>query len=206
MSGYRPQIRGRKYYWHQNIPQAPAATGTPSKRNIAIRPLKKGNTFTFKVFFNDLTDEELQKLIWVLEIGGSKNHAHKLGMGKPVGLGSVRITVENVHIREIHLSDTTIVYATPIDNSTRDAARDTNFVQKIGFSDDIVNQFRKMTDFTNAPTKISYPGNEGSNAIYEWFGANKTIAPGTGTAPVIAQPLPDINSPDQRLRKYRRIN
>ncbi len=54
-----------------------------------IEPIMTG-TFTGKIRFENLTDIELGSLLFALDL--PKGCAHKIGMGKPLGLGSVRIT------------------------------------------------------------------------------------------------------------------
>ena len=48
----------------------------------------------------DGKEDELKKLMWVLEIEGSKDHAYKIGMGKPIVLRSVQISVKGVKISQ----------------------------------------------------------------------------------------------------------
>jgi CRISPR-associated protein (TIGR03986 family) len=49
-----------------------------------------GSTFHGRIRFENLSKEELGALLFVLDL--PEGCAHKLGMGKPLGLGSVRIT------------------------------------------------------------------------------------------------------------------
>ncbi len=56
---------------------------------VRITPLKKGAVFYFHIDFHNLSKEELELLCY--SIRPDKNFQHKLGMGKPIGLGSVRI-------------------------------------------------------------------------------------------------------------------
>jgi CRISPR-associated protein (TIGR03986 family) len=141
LDNYEPQIRGRKFYWHQKIDNVLDIQGaiklegvTDSKedykRRVAVRPVKKGITFLFKVYFNEITPDELKKLIWVLELGGSKNHAHKIGMGKPIGLGSVQIQIEKVKVRKIILKADTLEY-TFEDFSDKSKVTEKNSLNKI---------------------------------------------------------------------------
>jgi CRISPR-associated protein (TIGR03986 family) len=54
-----------------------------------IMPVKSGVTFHFRIYFENLTDVELGALLWVLRL--PPRHLHKIGMGKPLGMGSVEI-------------------------------------------------------------------------------------------------------------------
>ena len=53
-----------------------------------IRPVKRGTSFVGRLRFENLTDLELGALLTALQLPSSKRH--HLGMGKPLGLGSVR--------------------------------------------------------------------------------------------------------------------
>jgi CRISPR/Cas system CSM-associated protein Csm3 (group 7 of RAMP superfamily) len=81
-------IRGHKLYWHRrnsNLPDdKPLAIN-----DIVIRPVKPGTKFTCKIRFENLTEIELGALLFALDL--PENHHHKLGMGKPLGLGTVKI-------------------------------------------------------------------------------------------------------------------
>lgn len=101
-------LRGRKMYFHD--PKAvirPNGGNTFSTSEKTIRnssmQLAVGGSFSFKVYYDRVTDEELKYLIWSLTLGdadGSSSLMHKLGHGKPLGLGSVKITVDERGIKE----------------------------------------------------------------------------------------------------------
>ena len=55
-----------------------------------INPVKPHTKFKFRIYFENLSDVELGALLFVLNL--PENHYYKLGMGKPLGLGSVKIT------------------------------------------------------------------------------------------------------------------
>lgn len=87
-------IRGHKLYWHRKNKDWSKETvhaHTDIKRTDTIIKAVKPNTkFKGKIRFENLTSEELGALLFVLNL--PKHCCHKLGMGKPLGLGSVRIT------------------------------------------------------------------------------------------------------------------
>ncbi|HHJ20681.1 MAG TPA: TIGR03986 family CRISPR-associated RAMP protein [Gammaproteobacteria bacterium] len=58
---------------------------------VRIRPLKPGTSFYFHLDYNNLTEWELGLLCYVLQ--PSETFRHKLGMGKPIGLGTVKIEI-----------------------------------------------------------------------------------------------------------------
>ncbi len=94
------EIRGYKLYWHNNIDEQEWKEANPDikeKIHTKINPLKKGTKFQGRVYFENLDDIELGILLSVLSL--PEECAHKLGMGKPYGLGSIKIAPT------LHLSD-----------------------------------------------------------------------------------------------------
>ena len=88
-------VRGYKLYWHRNGVEWRETDnykigkhGTQYEKKI--QPIRKGVEFKFRIRFENLSDVELGALLFVLNL--PENHYHKLGMGKPLGLGSVKIT------------------------------------------------------------------------------------------------------------------
>jgi len=94
------RIRGYKLYWHRNAPDSPRSNNgkyswnegkvIEDKQHTKIKPIKRGVRFKSRIRFENLTKEELGALLFVLKL--PENCYHKLGMGKPLGLGSVKIT------------------------------------------------------------------------------------------------------------------
>ncbi|SOE23163.1 CRISPR-associated protein [Spirosomataceae bacterium TFI 002] len=60
----------------------------------AVEVLDSKHTFTSRVRFENLSDIELGALLFVFNL--PDNMAHKLGMGKPLGLGSTKINMEKL--------------------------------------------------------------------------------------------------------------
>ncbi|MGH8615097.1 MAG: TIGR03986 family type III CRISPR-associated RAMP protein [Gammaproteobacteria bacterium] len=59
------------------------------ENHVEVTPLPPGTTFYFHVDFDNLKDTELEALCFALQ--PSAGFHHKLGLGKPLGLGSVQI-------------------------------------------------------------------------------------------------------------------
>lgn len=102
-------VRGFKYYWHQGRvtgnelkPQSGSAgldaQGNPEKsstQHTQMRPVDSGAQFTFRIYFENLSDQELGALCWVLKPVGADNsreYCHTLGMGKPFGMGALKLS------------------------------------------------------------------------------------------------------------------
>ncbi|MHA1279624.1 MAG: TIGR03986 family type III CRISPR-associated RAMP protein [Candidatus Helarchaeota archaeon] len=190
IKNYQPEIKGRKFYWHQpNMDLQNVKENKASKRNISVRPLKSGVEFEFKIFVNNISEEELGNLIWTLEFGGRDTHAHKIGMGKPLGLGSVQIKVKRILKREITI-DNTIHY-----KLSEYPKPDLQEIEsKLGASPEVLENFLRIHDFQRTLRNIEYPNNVKGKHNYEWFMANRQIR-GTGTTPVIEQTLGTTSNP-----------
>ena len=102
----KPEIRGYKMYWHKKNGHSWQAS-KKEKENLNVRdensgeilkkitPLKSGAEFKGKIRFRDLTKEELGALLKVFCLtDGEEDIAYKIGMGKSIGLGSIKITPE----------------------------------------------------------------------------------------------------------------
>lgn len=91
-------LRGHKLYWHKgnvsnsNIKAPREAINKAKSQYTEIKPIKSGITFDFKVYFENLSDVELGALLWVLDIAQDEQYRLSLGMGKPLGMGAVKIT------------------------------------------------------------------------------------------------------------------
>jgi len=86
--------QGRKWYLHARPdPKArPWVTNKPAdgvKQKARVEPLRAGQSFFLHIDFDNLSDVEFGLLLHALEPDAGFHH--KLGLGKPLGLGSVKI-------------------------------------------------------------------------------------------------------------------
>jgi len=92
--------QGRKFYLHHSPigePWKTANTQPDTLRFKAIaQPIAPGGAFTFTVRFDALSLEELGVLLYALR--PSEAFRHKIGMGKPIGLGTIQITPEHLEV------------------------------------------------------------------------------------------------------------
>jgi CRISPR-associated protein (TIGR03986 family) len=104
-------LRGYKLYWHRGEnPNFQEAKGrvdiekwkmqkeqgswVKDTQHTLIKPVKSGVKFTFAIRFENIHAVELGALLWVLQppaLQKNQSICHKLGMGKPLGLGSIQI-------------------------------------------------------------------------------------------------------------------
>ncbi|MEH2199854.1 TIGR03986 family type III CRISPR-associated RAMP protein [Nostoc sp.] len=101
-------IRGNKLYWHKGSnpdiehPDGQNAIGTQITK---IKPIKTGISFNFDIHFENLSNVELGTMLWVLKVAAEPEYCLSLGMGKPLGMGAVKIS------HKLHLSDRTSRYS-----------------------------------------------------------------------------------------------
>ena len=134
---YDAQIRGRKFYWHQpdkHLPKVDERTD----QNKTIRPVKSNVVFHGKLYYERISQKQLDQLIWILN-GGNKSDqvgkgeiAYKLGGGKPLGLGSVICKVTAVTERTVTFENGNIRYQM---DSKETAAK--KYVEVDGFVQDL---------------------------------------------------------------------
>lgn len=84
-------VRGRKFYRHRLNGVLTRIGGRQDRQNKTVRPVAAGAVFTFEVEYTNLRQEELRLLLYALVLEPSL--WHKVGMGKPIGLGSAHIEV-----------------------------------------------------------------------------------------------------------------
>jgi CRISPR-associated protein (TIGR03986 family) len=186
---YTPKIMGRKFYWHQTTSKVNGVDiAKASKRNVMVRPLKPGASFKSRIYFDRLTEVELKILLWTITLGNDSANAHKMGMGKPVGLGSVQFSIDKVVTRSLQRSPDCIDYTIKEIRIDFDALpSDCNCKERPS-----IMQLLEVTQLPehreNQGLTIHYPQNEHSEKVYEWFMSNKKEH-GTGTSPVVSQNL-----------------
>ena len=101
-------LRGHKLYWHQGSVKAgdiqeeleklkdkkdPTREKLDDTQHTQMKPVKAGVRFRFIVRFENLSEEELGALLWALTLPGEPGtqHRHSIGMGKPYGMGAVKL-------------------------------------------------------------------------------------------------------------------
>ena len=167
------KVRGRKLYFHSNVLDK-TRTDVRDKFNLTMHPVKKGVSFSFKVYYENLTKEQLESLIKSINLYNSINskyqYAHKIGHAKPFGYGSVRMKVENIIQRKVEKEDGHIVYKeTPI-NVRSEFNEDNSSSDK---------QLKVMTNtylLNHNEIQVIYPITDSfkndDDKGFEWFGNN----------------------------------
>ena len=167
------KLNGRKYYFHHNCD---CTTTEKTGRNLTTELLEKGAEFSFDIFFDKLNESELNRLVWTLAIGENSpdsHRMHKLGHGKPLGLGSVKITVDSVTKRSFD-PDRMIF--------TNEEMNVDLFFENVPFdtSAEYFKEYMAVTDFDYLEGRpVAYPyGDDGGNgetsqSAISWFKGNR---------------------------------
>ena len=93
-------------YWHHDVDETvwfPEGLDpdTVSKKVISwLYPLAPGASAEVKIHVDRLTDLELGAILEALSYA-SGNHAFKLGMGKPLGFGSVKLELVKAEVEDV---------------------------------------------------------------------------------------------------------
>lgn len=94
------ELRGRKFYIHQEKTEEQEYERTDNvkdKQNRTIRDaLNPGAKFNFAIRFESLSPVELGALLWSIEM--EEGMYHKLGLAKPLGFGSIKISINTINI------------------------------------------------------------------------------------------------------------
>ena len=150
------RLRGRKYYWHQPGVKLPTDI-EKIKLNKTVRPVKEEVTFIGKVYFDKISQTQLNQIIWILNCGADNSDlAYKLGAGKPLGLGSVECKVMEVTERTVSIVNRKMSYS---ENCYKPDIPD---YEELRFSQCCKDEFFLMSSFHAAEEvlQISYPVTE----------------------------------------------
>jgi len=200
ISGYKPRIKGRKFYWqHKNHCLSHATISeqsVKSDKNSTVRLLKpcgkdgdKNNPdycFRFTIYFENLSKDELNKLIAVVEL--DKKGYHSIGHGKPLGLGSARISVDEVMLREIYIKDDKIIR----DGGKIFKHKTQPLTEAFAQNKPCAKQVEVITSLHDFGSDIEYPALKKGDMIFKWFSNNR----GKNNSPKIKQFLHNIQTVD----------
>jgi len=162
----RGYLRGRKFYYHR--PAGPRRTTVRTEYNKTIEAVKPGAVFEFEVDYINLTEAELALLIFALAL--EPGMAHKVGMGKPVGLGSAQVEIigweridRQARYRQFGSGITTLEGETL---SAESARWQTRYHQEYALWKDSLADLRRIWAWDpSVQTEVRYPGQD-------WFRQN----------------------------------
>jgi CRISPR-associated protein (TIGR03986 family) len=140
-------IRGHKLYWHKGSnPEIthPTPKEASNTQLTQIRPIKPGVKFEFTIHFENLTDVELGALMWLIDIAQDDKYRLSLGMGKPLGMGAIKINYE------LFLDKRENRYAQLFDNNNNwylPKTKETSVKYKDKFEEHILSELKKLGNY-----------------------------------------------------------
>lgn len=191
-------LAGRKFYWHNQNAKITAddefAKSHP-KMASKIELVKPECEFKFSVFFDKITDDQLKKLIFALNLGNNGKDSpqcHKIGHGKPLGLGSVKIVVDSVFKRSYEQGQYSV------NDVTEDMLKDAK-IALFRNSKELQAFIQRVLYFKfNKDSIIDYPRTQPGGDIFKWFADNRKGLRSQGYIE-IKQTLPKITDNVQSL-------
>lgn len=196
-------LRGRKIYLHnpkaavtseEEIKQSVFCTGEKTNRNASMQ-LATDGAFIFSVYFNGITENELKTLVWALTLGDAEGTSalhHKLGHGRPLGLGSVKLQVSEIFSRAVRpVADG---YCYDVQKQKVEAGYFNGFT--LPLESDTLTALTVAYDFGYAgENHVAYPvGSNGSDArtdnnTMQWFSLNHGKVGKNGRFQYVLYPL-----------------
>lgn len=206
------QIRGRKYYWH-HMPDMTSWGTVPKKElNASFDAMKEGAEFSFRVYFDGITEDQRRQLAAVLTLNENRqdgNLCHKIGHGKPLGFGSIKITVSGAVLRKFDSVNGSYSFI-------HETASEIPLVETWSCKTNTLSAFMKISDFhfCDGKGKVEYPSvfpseedrgkadqfNENALASHQWFSHNFSLRAQSEQRPNAV--LPAITARDLTLKKY----
>lgn len=96
------ELRGFKRYYHKSENYKnrydDESSGNKSLQSF-IRPIEPNCVFEGAIYFKNLSEVELGGLLFVIKL--QKDLRHSLGMGKPYGLGQIKLTADALNIFDV---------------------------------------------------------------------------------------------------------
>ncbi|MDA8336100.1 MAG: TIGR03986 family CRISPR-associated RAMP protein [Peptococcaceae bacterium] len=186
------RLRGRKFYRHHGTanPEEYTSQDDSTDQNRTVKgALQPGATFRFSIDFENLARLELGALLYALDL--EDGIFHRLGYAKPLGFGSVKVTVRKVEtinwkarLESIERgAGWQLVDGDSIADLKKDFAREMNRIYGDDFS-------RLLTDLRallarDSDLPIHYPRpqakHDPDHSSFEWFvGNNRRVNKGEG--------------------------
>jgi CRISPR-associated protein (TIGR03986 family) len=166
------ELAGRKFYQHQLNTKESDIKATDSDINSEMATLARficqpGTKFRFAIRFARLRDWELGALLAVLEPqqlvfnGSPEQYAHKLGLGRPLGMGSVKIARKAIRVRWEKATDFLDL------EQGNNIAASALAALKVKLDQTVVNNWLTAHHFIEEP-RLSYPLDAQKKTIYDW--------------------------------------
>lgn len=191
--------RGRKMYWHHTPSMENVTKG---RMNSTMESIDEG-VFNFKVYYDQISEKQLKDLIWVINLGENEEDGimrHKLGHAKPLGYGSVKLTITDGHVRCVK-SGAENDYRMEIKNISEIGINPDSVIPDFDLHSDSVRSFLRVcnAETINEDMVVDYPRTRENGMIYEWFSKNREN-------PKRLQTLPHATDDNLYLERIKKTN
>ena len=200
------RIRGSKVYphhklseryesaaqWMRDNPSAFSENRTNQNRSVTGW-VKPGTVFETELRFENLSEVEIGALLWLVTL--REDHYFRLGLGKPLGFGSVRVELDQSQ-SILARGDAWVSALSSVGTLTNEVAKHSELISKFTetmdqFSPDLLHAFQQSARGLGT-TPIHYPRLPGKPADehFHWFVENEKKG---------KYSLPDLGSPTVSL-------
>lgn len=184
------EIAGRKYYWHFSPVDYKAEAETPSNQTMEILSVSQKakepvGTFMFTVYYDGITDQQRKELLWTLCMGENDpegERCYKIGHGKPLGFGSVKISILSVEERRFD-GENYVIKKTERGEQLSELLSEKPF--KAIPEEDILERVIRFDPQFGKSVKVKYPEvvaapgikaiKDNDLASHQWFGNNRQL-------------------------------
>lgn len=164
------QLSGRKMYWHHKKGLT-KDVGDWTEFNSKMELVEAGASFGFEVCFDSITSLQLNQIVYALTLGqawdakAGEERCHKIGHGKPVGLGSVYVELVDVFLRKYDQGEYSI-------SSGNDWKWGRDQVEQTLSN---VTNIMRVTSLNaiDENAAIDYPRKDPDGDIFAWFADNR---------------------------------
>ncbi len=164
------KIKGRKFYYHHEKAKL------PTNGEVKIEVVSENSEFDFEIHYDSLTDRELGLLIQSIKL--KDGLGHRLGMGKPLGLGSCKMKIIslkelNSKDRYLNLGSVNVIERDAIDKHIQGLMKsyENGNALDLPRNSQLKNLLRLDKSQNNhgvpGPLQVKYPGQD-------WFSVNKS--------------------------------
>ncbi len=177
---------GRKYYWHH---KPVASEQEKGDLNVTTQVAPEGQTFSFRVYFDRITEKQYRQLIWVMTLGENREDSAlqlKLGHGRPLGYGSVKLVIDRATVRTFSMEEGHISWRTEERKVSAEPGCPFEAVYKKTL-DSLLTVSDAKAELKYAPVYPTAANNKGEVAIFNWYAKNRTLNSG--------HPYPDVLKP-----------
>lgn len=200
--------RGRKMYWHS---EGLSTSAKKDRMNNTMEAVNKG-IFIYKVYYDGISREQLESLVWAITLGENDPESklwYKMGHGRPLGFGSVKMKIKKNTERVIQYSEDEGLSVTVKETEDIKVKKADDISLLCGSGTDVYKDLIAMCDHTKTDGyEVRYPrylkdrNGKRDDSIYQWFSNNHTNADRLVTLPYPKdKKITLLGSWDDNLRK-----